>query len=400
MAWFTPALTGAIRAAGQVVPDGLMPSLRPEDLASAARAVLAPASREGLEQLMASIQRESPLSFFGHMALRWDALRLLRNAAQIDAAHAKTPALAAAPVEAPIFILGLPRSGTTFLHTLLAEDPANLVPRNWQTIYPAPRPPGFDPKQDPRARQVDRQLRLFEALSPGFAQMHPITADSPQECSEITAHVFQSLRFDSTHRVPSYFAWLEAHGHEDAFRFHKRFLQYLQNGRPGRWVLKCPDHTFTLEAILRIYPDARFVFVHRDPLAVIASVAHLTEVLRRPFLTRIDQAEIGAQVAERWIYGANLLLAFDQRGDIPPARKFHIHYKDLTHAPLEAIARLYGHFNLPLENTAHAAMARRIGARPQGGYGAHAPYRLESFALNRQELKAQFAPYIKTFCAA
>ncbi len=398
MAWLMPALAGAIQTAGRVVPKALLPSLRAEDLIGAAHASPDSASREGLAQLLSSIARESPLSFFGHMALRWDTLRLLRNYELVASAHAKTPDLAAAPIKAPIFILGLPRSGTTFLHTLMAEDSANQVPRNWQTIHPAPRPQDFDPHQDPRARQVDRQLRLFDALSPGFAQMHPITADSPQECSEITAHVFQSLRFDSTHRVPSYFAWLEAHGHDDAFHFHKRFLQYLQNGQPGRWVLKCPDHSFTLDAILKTYPDARFIFVHRDPLEVIASVARLTEVLRRPFLTRLDTAEIGAQVSERWIYGANLLLAFDQRAEISSERKFHIHYDELTHAPLETMARLYNHFGLALEPAARTAMARQLAAHPHGGYGTHPPYRLENFALNQHELKTQFAPYITAFC--
>ncbi len=121
-----------------------------------------------------------------------------------------------AAVQAPIFILGLPRSGTSYLHSLMAADPENLVPRNWQTMFPGPRPKDFNPAKDKRAQAVDRQFALFSGLAPGFEDMHPTSADSPQECSEITAHVFQSLRFDTTHRVPGYFDWLEAHGHEGA----------------------------------------------------------------------------------------------------------------------------------------------------------------------------------------
>lgn len=398
MTSFVQFLAKTIHFADKVVPKSCLPSTEPEALIAAARANPSATSREGLAQLIASIKAESDLCLFGKFSLRWDTIRLLRNAQMIEDAHRATPVLGEAPVKAPLFILGLPRSGTTFLHSLMAEDERILVPRNWQTMYPAPRPMGFDPAKDKRVRAVNRQLQLFAGLAPGFREMHPISADSPQECSEITSHVFQSLRFDSTHRVPSYFNWLEAHGHDDAFRFHKQFLQFLQQGTPGRWVLKCPDHTFTLDSILKIYPDARFVIVHRDPIAVLGSVAHLTEVLRRPFLNNIDAGEIGAQVAARWTQGANLLLAFDQRADVPPERKFHLHYEELVTAPLAVIARIYAHFDMPLGSEALAAMSRQCEARPRGGYGKHAPYRLENFKLNRPALQAAFAPYVQQYC--
>jgi hypothetical protein len=398
MSAFVRLLAQGFQLADKVVPQSLLPSTAPTALISAARANPEPQAREGLEQLLASIAADSELCVFGKLSLRWDSIRLLRNAQKVEDAHRANPALGAAPVTAPVFILGLPRSGTTFLHGLMAEDEENLVPRNWQTIYPGPRPAGFNPAQDQRVKNVDRQLRLFAGLAPGFEEMHPINADSPQECSEITAHVFQSLRFDSTHRVPGYFHWLEAHGHDDAFRFHKQFLQYLQNGTASRWVLKCPDHTFTLDSLLKTYPDARFVIVHRDPIAVLGSVAHLTEVLRRPFLRNIDAAEIGAQVAERWTHGANLLLQFDQRADVPAERKIHVHYDELIAAPLAIIERIYGQFGMALGEAGHMAMAARLKARPRGGYGKHAPYRLENFKLSVPALRTQFAPYVRQYC--
>lgn len=392
------ALSKAFGIADAVAPKALLPGIEPESLIAAARTNPAPASREGLRQLISAIEADSDLSFFGKLSLRWDITRLLRNAQLIEDAHFGNPAIGQAPIAAPIFILGLPRSGTTFLHGLMAEDTANLVPRNWQTIYPAPRPADFDPATDKHARIVDRQLKLFAGLAPGFSDLHPITADSPQECSEITSHVFQSPRFDTVFRVPEYLAWLEAHTHRDAFNFHRKFLQYLQNGVPSRWVLKCPDHTFSLDAILQVYPDARFVVVHRDPIAVLGSVAHLTQVLRKPFLNNIDSSEIGAQVAKHWTLGANLLLEFGQRTDIEAARKIHVHYNDLISAPLATIARIYAQFDLPLRPEALAAISRNITARPDGGYARHAPYSLEAFKISRQTLQAQFAPYVSQYC--
>ncbi len=394
------AIAGGLRAADPFVPRFLLPSSTPDKLIAVARANPDAGAREGLARLLESIEAESDLALFGRLALHWDMRRLLENAQLVADAPAKNPELARRPVEAPIFILGLPRSGTSYLHRLMAEDPENLVPRNWQTMFPAPRPKDFDPARDKHARMVDRQFALFAGLAPGFEGIYPASADSPQECSEITAHELQSMRFDSTHRVPAYFAWLEAHGYDGALAYHKKFLQFLQAGLSGRWVLKCPDHTFTLDAILRVYPDARFVIVHRDPIAVLGSVAHLTAVLRKPFLKTVDQAEIGAQVAERWMQGANLLLEFDRRDDVPAERKYHLHYNELTAAPLAAVARIYAQFGLSPEDGAFAAMSRLIDARPQGGYAKHAPYRLDAFKLNLPDLQAAFAPYVTAYCQA
>src|SRR5262249_31974901 len=151
----------------------------------------------------------------------------------------RTPEILDQPIARPIFVSGLPRSGTTFLHSLLAEDPANLVPRVWQLIYPYPMKNSVAGR-DRRRQRAARQLQLFGLLAPDFRRMHPIGAHSPQECSEITAHVFASLRFDTTYHVPSYRRWLDETGHLDAYRFHKRFLQHLQHQAAvgERWVLK------------------------------------------------------------------------------------------------------------------------------------------------------------------
>jgi hypothetical protein len=210
--------------------------------------------------------------------------------------------------------------------------------------------------------------------------------------------VFQSLRFDTTFRVPDYQAWVDDTGHEAAFAFHRKFLKLLQHGAAGhRWVLKCPDHSFCLDAILKTYPDARFVVVHRDPMRVFASVAHLTEVLRRPFLKNIDPLEIGSQVTERWIDGAQRLVQFDQRGDVDPARKINVHYEELAAAPMAAIARIYAHFDLPFSAPAARAIGAVLDAKPSGGYGGERRYVLDRFGINPQRLAPQFSSYLDYF---
>lgn len=349
-----------------------------------------------LRKLLRACFKDANLSLVGRIVTRWDVVRFLSNQLRLVEEEKRAPDILAQPIARPIFISGLPRSGTTFLHSLLAEDPGNLVPRVWQLIQPYP-PRNAGSGSDHRTRRVGRQLRLFGLLAPDFRRMHPIDACSPQECSEITAHVFASLRFDTTYRIPSYRHWLDETGHLEAYRFHKRFLQHLQHQTPdgGRWVLKCPDHVFALDAIRAVYPDARLVFVHRDPLAVLLSVARLTETLRRPFTRSIDKVQIGRQDSDRWLAATELMIAAarEQRFAEPI---FHVQYLDLIRDPVGTAAALYGHFGDTLRPDAATRIGRLVEAKPNGGYGAHGS-RLEEYGLDAALERERFARYMAHF---
>ena len=351
---------------------------------------------ESLRHFLRACREEGDLTLFGRLATRWDTVRFLSNLLRLHKEETRAPEILAQPIERPIFIAGLPRSGTTFLHTLLAQDPANLAPRVWQLIHPYP-PEEARTGRDLRPRRVARQLRLFGVLAPEFRHMHPIDADSPQECSEITAHVFASLRFDTTYPIPSYRRWLDAAGHLDSYRFHKRFLQHLQNQSPsvGQWVLKCPDHIFALAELRAVYPDASIVFVHRDPLAVLASVARLTEVLRRPFSRRIDKLEIGRQDSDRWLAATELMIAAaDDRTFAQPI--FQIHYRHLVADPLGTVTALYRHFGRSLSPIAADRIGRLVAAKPNGGYGARRSS-LEEYGLDPALERERYARYMGHF---
>lgn len=347
---------------------------------------------EPLGRLLAGCQQEASLSLVGRIATKWDTVRFLSNLLRLQAAEARDPAVLRERIERPVFITGLPRSGTTFLHRLMMADPANRSPLVWQTIYPYPSGGGRDRRQ----AAVARQLRAFERLAPEFRSLHPLAADSPQECSEITAHVFRSLRFDTTYRIPSYRAWLDGEGHAPAYRFHQRFLQHLQHQAPGgRWVLKCPDHLFALDALRTVYPDARLVFVHRDPARVLMSVARLTEVLRRPFTRRIDRAEIGRQESARWLEGAlRMIAAGDDVG--LPERICHVHHTALVGDPVGTVAAVYRHFGLTLSEAGSAAIAHYVAGEPNGGYGVHS-YRFEEYGLDEDTERQKFHRYMRRF---
>jgi hypothetical protein len=352
--------------------------------------------REGLQVFLRACTEEADLSLFGHFGTQWDVARFLSNLLRLRYEELQTPAILDQRIERPIILTGLPRSGTTFLHQLLAADDSNLVPRIWQLVHPYPKI-GAQEGGDRRQQQVARQLRIFRILAPEFGRMHPVGADSPQECSEITAHIFASLRFDTTYCIPSYRHWLDAVGHLDAYRFHKRFLQHLQHQAGGarQWVLKCPDHVFALSAIRTVYPDARLVFVHRDPVRVLASAARLTEVLRKPFTRHIDRAALGRQEYSRWSAGAELMIrAADQEEFAEPI--FHIRHRDIVSNPLGAVMGLYRHFGLRLAPGAASRIERLVAENPNGGYGANR-YSFETYQIDPAEARESFAPYMQRF---
>jgi hypothetical protein len=344
------------------------------------------------ECLLEACNAEANLSALGIRALKVDVLRFLRNLLRFDEFEVACPSVLSRPIQAPVFITGMPRSGTTFLHRLILQDPNTIAPRLFQLVYPhASRAGRFETAL--RKRWVGLQLVLFRMLSPEFNALHPVAVDAPEECTDITAHVFQSLRFESTYRVPSYSSWLQRRGLLHAYRFHRRFLQHLDADLPGRkWILKSPDHVFALDDIREVYPDARLVFIHRDPVRVLASVARLTEVLRRPFARSIDRVEVGRDVTASWVDGA-------QRMSTLPARDnsvLHLHYQQIVRSPLDAVRAVYRHCSLVLTEEAEARMRRWLGAAVNVGRPSR-DYSLAEFGLDPHLLRERFARYTDTF---
>jgi hypothetical protein len=224
-----------------------------------------------------------------------------------------------------------------------------------------------------------------------------LIADTPQECSELMAPTFRSFRFDTTHHVPSYRRWLSRTNHREAYRFHRRFLQHLQHqsGR-RRWVLKCPDHVYALSAIEQIYPDACYVFLHRDPLKVLPSVARLTHVLREPFARSVDLAEIGRQVTQGCHESAQCMLAARQSRAPTGNQAIHIHYGTIRDRPLEAVSAIYREFGMDLAPPARSAIEAAVARQPRGGYGQNV-YRFEDFSLDPGEERERFRSYTDYF---
>jgi hypothetical protein len=356
----------------------------------------APTVGEPLGRLLQSLEAEAQLNLLGRIAAREDLTRMLANRLRLERDRQLHPDIAAEEIRRPLFITGLPRSGST-LHTLLAQDPANRVPLNWETLYPSPPPERATYESDPRIALAERQIRWFYRLQPAFRQIHPVGARLPEECVVILSHTFLSFQFSSTYFVPSYQAWLDQQDLRPAYAFHRRFLQQLQWHCGGeRWVLKAPPHLPVLDALLAVYPDAGVIMTHRDPLEVVASVASLHAVLRSTFSDAVDPVAVGPEVSQMLandiVRGMRLL----DGGCVAPERLLHVHYTELLRDPLAIVRRIYEHFELPLRPEAEACMRRCLAENVHDKNGPH-EYSLRQFGLDEDTERERYRAYRDRF---
>ena len=376
------------------------PSLELDDLLRAAQR-RAGASQLGawpieepIERLLDSYRREAGLTTLGRITVRELLVSLLENLLRLEAERVANPDVERQAIADPVFIIGLPRTGTTHLHGLMSQDPANRAPFTWEVMYPAAR--GTTAAEiDPVRARTRARLDWANRLAPEFMRIHPIAPDLPQECIAIHAQVFMGIQFHTTHNVPSFQDWFERDSQDLAYDFHRRLLQHLQAHRPGeRWVLKAPGHLFSLGALLRRYPNARIVQTHRDPLRVIASMASHATVLRRAFSDDADPREIAADWAERWARALDDFLAV--RDGTSPAQFLDVAYEEIERTPLETVERVYDFLGWPLTTSARAAIERFLAANPKDKHGVHR-YTLEQFGLERAALTRRFVAYCDRF---
>jgi hypothetical protein len=348
---------------------------------------------EPLERLLKSYHDEAKLTTLGRITVREYLVSLLDNLLRMESERAANAEIERQRITAPVFIVGLPRTGTTHLHGIISEDHANRAPATWEVMYPAA---GRHETDVARARaQTASRLGWADRLAPEFMAIHPIAADLPQECIAITAQVFMSIQFHTTHDVASYQNWFEGAPQTLGFEFHLRFLQHLQAKSPGdRWVLKAPGHLFALSGLLERYPDARIIHTHRDPLRVMASMASHATVLRRAFSDSAEPQRIAADWADRWARALDTFLAVRDRA--PAAQFLDVSFESIERDTLGAVERVYDFLGWPLTADARTAMQRFLAANPKNKHGVHS-YTLEQFGLSRAAETARFRKYCERF---
>jgi len=357
-----------------------------------------PSFREPLAVLLRAYAGEARLTPLGRLAARLNVLRLLEHRLWFEEYRKRHPEIGAQPIQRPLFIISLSRAGTTLLHRLLAQDPANRTPLSWELMQPIPPPEGATYETDPRIAASERELRLFERfLAPNLRSVHELGARLPEECLMIMAYSFRSFQFPSMNYVPTYQQWMEANDLGPGYAYHRRVLQHLQwHHAAERWVLKAPAHIFGIEHIIATYPDAGIIHMHRDPLEVAASLTSLTVAIYAAFSHDIDARVVGRDLVESLHAG---LERYFRARDADPARErrfLDVDYRDLTADPVGTVRRIYDFFEVELSAEAEARMRRFLASNPKGKHGEHR-YSLEEFGIDRAVEARRFRPYCERF---
>jgi hypothetical protein len=353
--------------------------------------------RQPLRILLESLETEAELHFIGRICVQSELLRLLNNRLRLVADRQRHPEIAAEVIRRPLFITGLPRSGTTLLHALLAQDPVSRAPLVWEVMAPSPPPQRNSYASDRRIAQTASELRWIKVIMPDFKTVHLINARLPQECIAITSLAFRSYVFESMYHVHSYRRWHDAQDKRPAYEFHRQFLQHLQWRCPGdHWVLKAPSHLLALESLFQVYPDAGIIMTHRDPLKVLPSCASFTQVLREGFTDRLNKKDLGLEIRHRWGKGAHLAIESRQRVGSLAERFVDVRYQDLMRDPMVVVQRIYRHYDMELTEAAQISMRRFLAENPQNKNGKHC-YSLEEFGLQPEEERRRFRFYTDYF---
>jgi hypothetical protein len=350
--------------------------------------------REPFQIFVDSLRDEAKLHTVGALLIRDDLINSLTARLQITETRKRHPEIPDEVIDRPIFITGLPRTGTSITHELLAADPRHRAPLHWEVRHPGPPPEAATYRTDERIARADRQIRLWCEIVPEYDSMHELGGDIPVEDVQVMAHSFVSDEWMGRHVVPSYAAWYSACDRVPGFEFHKQMLQNLQWKCPGdRWVLKSPSHMSQLDALLAVYPDARIVFTHRDPLRVLPSVV---SILYSTAYVRSD--EVDADAMAGWFTGETCkalldgMTAIRSSGRLPENQCYDLRYADLIEDPISALDGLYSHFQIDYPESSRQAQQRYIDEKPKGKHGAH-KYDFADTGLDLDEERERFRDY-------
>lgn len=350
---------------------------------------------EGLERLLQAYETEAGFSEQGLQRAYGDLVNYMSSRMQIEDWLAKHPELLERPVEKPMFVFGLPRTGTTLMINLLACDPARRSFLRWEIFEPIP--PARPEELHAGRRYEERQKICEMALTymPQIAAIHMEYADSPTECQFLMAPSFCAQVFESLADIPSYRQWfLHEADYGPAFRFHKRTLQALQHYTGGRWTLKNPWHPLYIDTLTEVYPDAQLVMTHRDPVEVLASSCSLIKHSRLIYAPKVDLTAIGRTFMETFRIMIDRQNAY--RAKHGPNSIHDVQYVDTVRDPIGTVRKIYEAFDEEPTPEALAAMEAYMAENPKGKHGKH-EYDLAEYGLSAEEVREAFRDYIEDF---
>jgi hypothetical protein len=353
-----------------------------------------------LARLLDSLQREANLNAAGRAAQLARIVGSLKTRLVAEDSFRRNPEILAQDLAPPVFILGPTRSGTTRLHRLLSSDPQHHAVLWWENRAPAPYPGTDWRHDDPRIADAHEEVRATLEAVPQLAAVHPWDAEGPDEEIMLMEHAFLSQVPESGVNIPSYRSWLDSTNVREAYLYLSRMLLFLQwqkreRGEPGeRWMLKTPMHLGYLDDVFAVFPNARIVQTHRDPLTTVPSAASMYSALWELNTDRVDKHEVGRQIQGRLAFGMRRCLA--SRDRLPPERFFDVWFEDVNHDAMSVIEGLYEWLERPVSPEARGAMETWLVDNARDKRPPH-HYALDDFGYTKEALEADFSEYRRRF---
>jgi hypothetical protein len=353
--------------------------------------------REPLSVLLRALNEEASLTDAGRLSIHYKLMRHLTNRLLIEQELRQHPEILSVPVKEPVFVIGLPRSGTTNTHKLLAQNPTYRAPAFWEMNLPAPAPDERTRSTDPRFAQAQIIVdEMYGDLATKAKAIHFMAPDEPHECHELVENMFMSRLFDPFYHIPSYARWIADRDYTEAYQYHRKQLQMLTWRCPaGHLLLKDPMHMFDLPALFSVYPDAQVVVTHRDPVKTIASFCSLSFMVRSRRTATPDKKQVGRHVLQKLATGIRRLIAY--RANASTKRHFlDVHYVDMMADPVREAKRIGAYFGHELTSDGASRISKWVADHPQNQHGEHR-YSLEEYGLSVDEVRAAFADYYSTY---
>lgn len=331
----------------------------------------------------------------GEIALRQTSLAGVMNRLRIEDYISRHPEVEEIPIERPVFIVGFPRTGTTMLQNLLSLDEGYRALNFWELYNPAPV--SDDPREDReiRIREAERVLRVAKLVAPEMPIVHDITATSKEECWTLFCNTFAVMNHDLASGLNRFGDWLLQRDMTGPYREYKRTLQMFAHWHPTkRFVLKCPEHLWFLDALFEVFPDACIVWPHRDPATCIASYSSMISLTRRAWYGRIYAGHIGLAISDRFWQGITRAMAV--RETIGEDHFIDTNFGELLNDPLGALRRIKNHFDLPHDEESEARMRDWLALPRTDNAGKHV-YSPQQWGLQPETIHARYAEYIERF---
>ncbi len=354
---------------------------------------------EPMARFLESLEKEARLNETGRLIARERTLVHTVNRLGYVDDRKQNPTIADEKIVKPVFIIGFPRTGTTILHDILAQDPDSRAPLTWEVTFPSPPPEADTFETDPRIARCAAMLPTPETETERdrqFKAMHPTGATLSQECVVMMGEAMCTPLFHNQFRVPTYEDWVDVDADwSHVYDFHERQLQHLQwHNHRDRWVLKTGAHMWGLEHLLRKYPDARIVFTHRDPVKSVTSYASLTSLVRTTGSDEVDRFEI----AQDWTARLNRVIGHAEkvRDEVsaPDAIFYDMYFPDFVADQFAVVSDVYEAFGLPMTDEGAARMQAFIADNPKGKHGLHL-YTPEEYGIDPAVVRHDLRDYIE-----